>query len=145
MVGNVNKVILVGKLVSAPVIRNGTQPGKLFASFDMLTSESWHDRSGGEQRERADVHHIEVFNEQIVEVAFEYLHKGSQVYIEGHLRYRPWQDHDGRQHPIGEIVLSQYRGKLVLLDRRPDTPNPFEMIFAEMMLHAAADRRGGQS
>src|ERR1700693_997894 len=105
----INKVILIGNLGCDPMLRT-TQAGQRVVSFDLVTSESWLDRSSGEQRERTEAHHLVVFNDQIAEVAELYLCKGSQVYVEGLLRTRSWQDDDGRQHRRTEIVLSRYRG-----------------------------------
>src|SRR5438445_13785593 len=111
---DINKVILIGNVGCDPKIGQ-TKTGALFASFDVVTSESRRDRASGEPRERVEQHHIVVFNEQIAEVALWYLREGSKVYIEGLLRIRNWQDRDGRPCCTAEIVVSQYRGKLVML------------------------------
>ncbi len=119
MAGNINKVILIGNLGHDPEMR-ATQAGGVVISFNLVTSESWHDRTSGERRERAEWHHITIFSEQLAEVAFRYLRKGSKVYIEGQLRTRQWKDQEGPQRSATEIVLSQHRGKLVMLDGRRD-------------------------
>jgi single-strand DNA-binding protein len=116
---SINKVILIGNLGSDPEIR-GTQTGEIVVSFSLATSESWRDREGGERRERTEWHHIAIFNKQIAKVAELYLRKGSKVYVTGQLRTRRWQDHEGQQRSTTEIVLSGYRGKLVMLDSRRD-------------------------
>src|SRR5207249_1945852 len=120
MAGSINKVILIGYLGCDTEIR-GTQAGETVVSFSLATSESWRDRASGERRERTEWHHIAIFNKQLAEVAEKYLRNGSKVYIEGQLRTRQWQDQEGQQRSTTEIVLSEYRGKLVMLDRR-ETP-----------------------
>ena len=115
MAGSINKVILIGKLGGDPEI-GGTQAGERVVSFSLATSENWRDRTNGERRERTEWHHIAIFNEQLAEVADRYLRKGSKVYVEGQLRTRQLQA--GQQRSTTEIVLSEYRGKLVMLDGR---------------------------
>ena len=119
MAGNINKVILIGNLASDPEIR-GTQAGECVVSFGIVTCEIWRDRTSGERRERAEWHHIAIFNKQIADIAVKYLRKGSKVYVEGQLHTRQWQDSDGRQRSTTEIVLSEYRGELRMLDSRRD-------------------------
>jgi single-strand DNA-binding protein len=119
MAGSINKVILIGKLWGDPET-GGTQAGERVVSFSLATSESWRDRVSGERRERTELHHIAIFNKQLAEVAERYLQKGSNVYVEGQLRTRQRQDQAGQQRSTTEIVLSEYRGKLVMLDSRRD-------------------------
>src|SRR5437764_15380844 len=119
MAGSINKVILIGKLGCDPEIR-GTQAGDLVVSFSLATWESWRDRASGERRERTEWHHIAIFNKQLAEVALSYLRKGSKVYVEGQLRTRLWEEHEGRRRSTTELVLSEYRGKLVMLDTSRD-------------------------
>lgn len=124
MPGCINKVILIGNVDGDPKFVRATRSVERVALFDVATSESWRDRATGERRERSELHHIVVFNEQIAEVAFLYLRSGSKVYLEGQLRTRQWEDHHGQPRSTTEVVLSQYRGKLVMLDGRdgPDAP-----------------------
>jgi single-strand DNA-binding protein len=125
MARNINKVILIGNLGCDPEIR-ATQAGERVVSFSLATSESWRDRTSGERRERTEWHHIAIFNERLGEVAERYLRKGSKVYVEGQLRTRQSQGQVGEQRSTTEIVVSEYRGKLVMLDsRRDDTGAPF--------------------
>ena len=119
MAGNINKVVLIGYLARDPETR-GTQTGERVISFSLATSESWRDRRSGERRERTEWHHIAIFNKQLASVAEKYLRKGSKVYIEGQLRTRQWEDHDGRHRSTTEIVLSEYRGRRVVLDAGRD-------------------------
>ena len=114
MAGSINKVFLIGTLESHPEIRS-TQAGELVVSFSLATYESWRDRATGECRERTEMHHIAIFNQQLAWIAQRYLRQGSKVYVEGQLRARQLQDQEGRQRRTTEIVLSEYRGKLVML------------------------------
>lgn len=118
MSGCINKVVLIGSVESDPKLVRATRSVESVVSFDVATSESWHDRASGGRRERSELHHIVVFNEQIAEVAFSYLRRGSKVYLEGQLRTRHWDDQEGQPRSTTEVVLSQYRGKLVMLDGR---------------------------
>ena len=97
----VNKVILVGNLGNDPDVR--TMPnGELVANITVATSESWNDKNTGERREVTEWHRI-VFYRRQAEVAGEYLHKGSKVYIEGRLKTRKWQDQNGQDRYTTEI------------------------------------------
>jgi single-strand DNA-binding protein len=115
MAGCINRIILIGNLGCDPEMR-GTQAGESVISFSLVTSESWHDRASGERRERTEWHHIAIFKKQLADFAFRYLRRGSKVYVEGQLRTRILQDQEGQQRRTTEIVLSEYRGKLVMLD-----------------------------
>ena len=115
MAGSVNKAILIGNLGRDPEIRS-TQAGSRVASLSLATSESWRDKISGERRERTEWHRIVIFNERLVEVAEKYLRKGAKVYVEGALQTRKWADQDGTERYVTEIVLSQYRGELTMLD-----------------------------
>lgn len=114
MAGNINRVTLLGNVGNDPEMR-ATVAGESVVSFSLATSESWHDRTTGERRERTEWHHITIFNQRLTEFAFEQLHKGSKVYVEGMLQTRDWKDQHGQPHRTVEIVLSRYRGELILL------------------------------
>ena len=86
----------------------------------VATSESWSDRQSGERQERTEWHRVVIFNENLAKVAENYLRKGSKVYLEGQLQTRKWTDKDGVEKYSTEIVLSRFRGELVLLDSRGD-------------------------
>jgi single-strand DNA-binding protein len=105
MARGVNKVILVGNLGKDP--ENRYMPnGKAVTNFSIATSESWKDKQTGEQREQTEWHNI-VMYERLAEIAAEYLKKGSQVYIEGKLRTRKWQDKEGRDRYTTEIIANE--------------------------------------
>lgn len=98
---SLNKVTIIGRLGNEPEMR--TMPnGEAVANLSVATGESWTDKSTGEKREMTEWHRI-VFYRRQAEICAEYLHKGSQVYIEGRLKTRKWQDKNGQEHYITEI------------------------------------------
>jgi single-strand DNA-binding protein len=117
MMAGVNKVILVGNLGRDPEVRH-TQDGRKIVNFSIATSETWKDRQTGERRERTEWHRIVIFNEGLANVAEQYLHKGSKVYIEGQLQTRKWTDNAGVEKYTTEVVLQNFRGELQMLDSR---------------------------
>jgi single-strand DNA-binding protein len=102
MARGVNKVILVGNLGADPETR-AMPSGSTVANLRIATSESWRDKTSGEQQERTEWHRVALFG-RLAEIASEYLRKGSQVYIEGSLRTRKWQDKQGNERFSTEIV-----------------------------------------
>jgi len=102
MARGVNKVILIGNLGADPETR-AMPSGMTVANLRVATSESWRDKQTGEQQERTEWHRVAFFG-RLAEVAGEYLRKGSQVYIEGSLRTRKWQDKQGNERYSTEIV-----------------------------------------
>jgi single-strand DNA-binding protein len=116
MAGSVNKVILIGNLGKDPEIRR-TQDGRPIANLRIATSESWRDKNSGERREKTEWHSVVIFNEGLCRVAEQYLKKGAKVYIEGQLQTRKWQGQDGQDRYSTEVVLQNFNGQLVLLDR----------------------------
>ena len=119
MAGSVNKVILLGNLGRDPDIR-ATQDGNKIVNLSIATSERWKDRDSGEQREKTEWHRVVIFNENLGRIAEQYLRKGSNVYIEGQLQTRKWTDQEGTEKYTTEVVLQNFRGELVLLDRSGD-------------------------
>ncbi|MGI9246498.1 MAG: single-stranded DNA-binding protein [Steroidobacteraceae bacterium] len=105
MARGVNKVILVGNLGKDPETRYMPN-GKAVTNFSIATSESWKDKQTGEQREQTEWHNI-VMYDRLAEIAAEYLKKGSQVYVEGRLRTRKWQDKEGRDRYTTEINANE--------------------------------------
>jgi len=105
MARGINKVIIVGNLGADPDTRYMPSGGAV-TNLSVATSESWRDKESGDQTERTEWHRVAMFN-RLAEVAGEYLHKGSQVYIEGRLRTRKWQDKDGNDRYTTEIVADQ--------------------------------------
>ena len=109
----VNKVILVGNLGSDPEVRYMPNGGAV-ANITIATSESWRDKATGEQREKTEWHRVALFG-KLAEVAGEYLRKGSQVYIEGQLQTRKWQDQNGQDRYTTEVVVQGYSGVMQML------------------------------
>jgi single-strand DNA-binding protein len=105
MARGVNKVILVGNLGADPETR-AMPSGATVSNIRIATSESWKDRQSGEQQERTEWHRVVLFG-RLGEIAAEYLKKGSQVYIEGSLRTRKWQDKQGQDRYSTEIVAAE--------------------------------------
>ncbi|MDJ0927180.1 MAG: single-stranded DNA-binding protein [Gammaproteobacteria bacterium] len=105
MARGVNKVILIGNLGADPDTRY-MPSGSAVANVRIATTESWKDKQTGEQTERTEWHNIVFFN-RLAEIVSEYLRKGSQVYVEGRLRTRKWQDRDGNDRYTTEIVADQ--------------------------------------
>jgi single-strand DNA-binding protein len=102
MARGINKVILVGNLGADPDTRY-MPSGKAVTNIRIATSESWKDKTTGDQQERTEWHAI-VLYDKLGEIAAEYLRKGSQVYIEGALRTRKWQDKEGKDRFTTEII-----------------------------------------
>jgi len=105
MARGINKVILVGNLGADPDTRY-MPSGKAVANIRIATSESWKDRQSGDLQERTEWHNV-VMYDKLGEIAAEYLRKGSQVYIEGKLRTRKWQDKEGKDRYTTEIIADQ--------------------------------------
>ena len=101
---SVNKVIIVGNLGRDPEVRYMPDGGAI-ANISVATTESWKDKSG-EKQERTEWHRVAFFG-KLAEIAGEYLKKGSQVYVEGSLRTRKWQDKEGKDRYTTEIVADR--------------------------------------
>ncbi|MDV3237517.1 MAG: single-stranded DNA-binding protein [Gammaproteobacteria bacterium] len=105
MARGVNKVILVGNLGKDPEVRYMPNGGAV-ANVTVATSEQWKDKQTGEQKERTEWHNV-VFYQRLAEIVGEYLKKGSQIYVEGSLRTRKWQDKNGNDRYTTEIIASE--------------------------------------
>ncbi|USD65027.1 single-stranded DNA-binding protein [Vibrio sp. SCSIO 43136] len=116
----INKVILVGNLGNDPEIRYMPNGGAV-ANITIATSESWRDKATGEQREKTEWHRVALFG-KLAEVAGEYLRKGSQVYIEGQLQTRKWQDQSGQDRYTTEVVVQGFNGVMQMLGGRQGAP-----------------------
>ena len=112
----INKVILVGNLGNDPEIRYMPNGGAV-ANITIATSESWRDKGTGEQREKTEWHRVVLFG-KLAEVAGEYLRKGSQVYVEGQLQTRKWQDQSGQDRYSTEVVVQGFNGVMQMLGGR---------------------------
>lgn len=105
MARGINKVILVGNLGNDPEVRYGNN-GNAIANISVATTDSWKDKNTGEQQEKTEWHRVVMFN-RLAEIVNEYLKKGSQVYIEGKLQTRKWQDESGQDKYTTEIVANE--------------------------------------
>lgn len=114
MARGVNKVILIGNLGQDPEVKYMPSGGAV-TNVTVATSESWKDKTSGEQKENTEWHRV-VFFRRLAEIAGEYLKKGSKVYIEGKLQTRKWQDQSGNDRYTTEIVANEMQ----MLDSRGD-------------------------
>jgi single-strand DNA-binding protein len=115
---SINKAIIIGRLGKDPQINTFTNGGKI-ASFTVATSETWNDKTTGERKERTEWHNIVITNQKLAELAEKYLTKGSQVYIEGSIRTREYNDANGLKRQITEIVVAPIVGEIAFLDSKP--------------------------
>ena len=120
MSGSVNKVILVGNLGRDPEIRT-MQNGNRVANLSMATSERWFDKRANERREKTEWHRVVIFDEKLIDVVEQYVHKGSKIYLEGQLQTRKWTDQSGVEKYSTEVVLQRFRGVLTMLDSKGDS------------------------
>ncbi len=102
---SINKVILVGNLGQDPEVKYMPSGGAV-TNISIATTDSWKDKATGEKKENTEWHRVVFFN-RLAEIVGEYLRKGSQVYIEGNLRTRKWQDQNGVDKYTTEIVARE--------------------------------------
>jgi single-strand DNA-binding protein len=137
MARGVNKVILIGNLGRDPEVRYSPS-GQAIANVTIATSESWKDKNTGEKQEKTEWHRV-VFFSRLAEIAGEYLKKGSQVYIEGRLQTRKWQDKDGVERYTTEIVANEMQ----MLGSRAGAGAPADS-FNQEPSYAEAGSGGGK-
>jgi single-strand DNA-binding protein len=111
-----NKVILIGNMGRDPELRY-TASGQAVANFTLATSESWTNRNG-EREQRTEWHRIVAWG-KLAEICGEHLAKGKQVYVEGRLQTREWEDRDGNKRRTTEVTAQQ----ILMLGRRGDSPS----------------------
>lgn len=104
MARGINKAIVVGNLGRDPEVRYSAN-GNAIANVTLATTDSWKDKQSGERQEKTEWHRV-VFFGRLAEIAGEYLKKGSQVYVEGRLQTRKWEDRDGNERYTTEIVAA---------------------------------------
>ena len=125
MAGSLNKVCLIGMLGRDPETKSFQNGGKV-VNLRIATSESWKDRTSGERKEKTEWHSVAVFaphggnGDGLAGIAERYLRKGSQVYIEGKLQTRKWQDQQGADRYTTEIVLQGYGAVLTMIGKAPE-------------------------
>tara|TARA_B100000214_G_scaffold148478_1_gene106202 strand:+ start:117 stop:533 length:417 start_codon:yes stop_codon:yes gene_type:complete len=116
MSGSLNKVMLIGRLGADPEVRD-TKTGGRFATFSLATSERWKDKSG-DQQERTEWNRVVVFQEGLIPVIEKYVTKGSNVFIEGKLQTRKYEDKDGVEKYTTEVVLQGFNSTFTMLDSK---------------------------
>ena len=116
MAYSINKVILIGNVGNDPEIKS-FQSGDRVVNFSLATTENWKDKQTGEQKSITEWHKISIFNTGLISIAEKLIKKGMKIYLEGQLQTRKWQDASGTDKYSTEIVLKQYRGELVILDK----------------------------
>lgn len=132
----INKAIIVGFLGNDPEIR--TMPtGEQVANITVATSESWTDKKSGEKKTQTEWHRIVLYR-RLAEIAGQYLHKGSQVYIEGRLKTRKWQDSNGQDRYTTEIQGDN----LQMLGGRQDEPKQAKTSKAKPEPSSVMDEQG---
>ncbi len=126
---SLNKVLLIGNLGADPEVRYTTS-GDAVTSIRLATTDTWRDKASGEQREATEWHRV-VFYRRLAEIAGQYLKKGAQVYLEGRIKTRKWQDKDGQDRYTTEIeatemkMLGRREGDAPQSDRQdPFAPQP---------------------
>ena len=113
----VNKVILVGNVGGDPEVRH-LPNGNTVANLSLATSDVWKDKQSGEQQSRTEWHRVSLFG-KVAEIAEKFVKKGSQLYIEGKLQTRKWQDQSGQDRYTTEVVVDM-NGQMQLLGDKPD-------------------------
>jgi single-strand DNA-binding protein len=112
---SVNKVIMIGNLGRDPEVRYAADGGTAICNVSIATTSTWKDKNTGERREETEWHRV-VFYSRLAEVVGEYLKKGSQVYIEGRLKTRKWQNKEGVDQYATEIIADQMQ----MMGGKPD-------------------------
>jgi single-strand DNA-binding protein len=117
---SLNKVLLIGNLTRDPELRS-TPSGQSVANFAVATNRVWKDPQSGEKKEAVEFHNIVMWR-RLAEIAGQYLHKGSKIFLEGRLQTRSWQDQSGNKKYMTEIVAENMQ----MLDRKPQGGAPYQ-------------------
>ena len=125
MARGINKVILIGHLGQDPEVKY-MPSGQAVCNITLATTESWTDKNSGEKVERTEWHRV-VFFRRLAEIAGEYLRKGSQIFVEGRLQTRKWQDQGGNDRYTTEIVANDMqmlgsKGSTSITQEAPPAP-----------------------
>lgn len=113
----INKVIIVGNVGVEPEVRT-FENGKLVANLTVVTSESWRDKNTGETKEVSDWHKVVVYG-SAAKIVKDYVRKGTQIYLEGKLKTRKWEDQSGKTNYTTEIQVDSVDGRLQMLGAPP--------------------------
>ncbi|WP_273760012.1 single-stranded DNA-binding protein [Bartonella sp. ML70XJBT.G] len=136
-----NKVILIGYLGDDPESKTMIS-GAEVVNFRLATSESYTDKNTHQKVEKTEWHSVVIFNPHLAKIALQYLNKGSKVYVEGKLQTRKWQDKSGHDRYTTEIVLSQYKGELHLLDAKKEPSTSSSVTSQSYAIASGADDYG---
>ena len=134
---SVNKVILVGNLGADPETRYAPS-GDAICNIRLATTDTWKDKASGEKKEATEWHRVSFYG-RLAEIAGQYLKKGSQVYVEGSLRTRKWQDKDGQDRYTTEIRADEMK----MLGSRQDGAPPLERETAPAQPASGAKKASG--
>lgn len=137
MARGINKVILIGNLGADPDVRY-TASGAAVSNINIATTESWRDKESGEQQEKTEWHRV-VFFGRLAEIVAEYLRKGSQVYVEGRLQTRKWQDKEGNDRYTTEIVANEMQ----MLGGRPGGGSDYSQQGSSSVSRSAPAEKSG--
>ncbi len=110
----VNKAIILGTLGRDPEIRR-TNAGQVVVSLSVATSERWKDKNTGERREKTEWHRVTIWDQNLAQIAEQYLRKGTKVYLEGRIETRKWQDQSGQDRYSTEVVLRPFQSSLQMV------------------------------
>ena len=114
----INTVQLLGNLGSDPEVRNFSNGGRVL-TFSIATAEQWKDRNTGERREKTTWHRVAILADGLIDIAEQYLKKGSRVLVQGKLAYNEYTDQEGVKRTSTQIELRPFAGELTLLDGPP--------------------------
>jgi len=119
---SVNKAILLGRVGKDPEIRDFDNGNKV-ANFSLATSETWKDKNTGEKKEQTEWHNIAVFG-KLAEIVESYVKKGQELYVEGKIKTRYWEDQNGDKKYITEIVLNGFGDTLQMIGSKKQEDEP---------------------
>lgn len=114
-----NQCQFIGRLGADPEIRT-LNSGVRIANIRLACGERWRDKQSGEMKEKTEWVTVVIFNENLVKVVEQYVHKGDLIYISGKMRTRKWQDQSGADRYSTEIVLENFNGTLTMLGSKGD-------------------------
>ena len=138
----INKVIIVGNLGQDPEVRY-TPAGAAITNISVATSESWKDKNSGQTQEKTEWHRV-VFFGKLAEIAGEYLAKGSQVYVEGKLQTRKWQDKQGQDRYSTEVIVDGFNGVMQMLGGKGESqPKPQQQQAQQQQQQAPQQQQPG--
>ena len=134
-----NKATIIGNLGRDPEVKYASN-GNAITNLAVATSESWTDKQTGEKKESTEWHRVSVFG-KLAEIAGQYLHKGSKVYIEGQIKTSKYQDKDGKDVYSTSINVSGFGGVLKMLDGKSEgqAPNKAPSVSQDPIAPVAVD------